>query len=134
KYDGQADPAKYKTPPYLWLLLALFLAAIGAWAFFTWRENRRWDDYLNKLRAQPGIVIAEEGKRRGKLYVSGLRDPLAADPEAILKEQTPLDPSNVISRWEPYLALTPQIVGARAQSILQPPKGVDLKFDHGVLT
>lgn len=134
KYDGQADPAKYKIPRYLWLLLALALAAIAAWAFFAWRENRRWNDYLNKLRAQPGIVIAEEGKLHGKLFVAGLRDPLAADPETILKEQTQLDSGNVISRWEPYLALTPQIVGARAQTMLQPPKGVDLKFERGVLS
>jgi len=134
KYEGQTDPAKFKIPLYIWLLLALILAAIAAWVFFAWREDRRWNDYLNKLRAQPGIVITEEGKRDGKLSVAGLRDPLAADPEIILKEQTPLDPNDVISRWEPYQTLAPQLVLARAKNLLGSPPGVELKFEQGKLS
>ncbi len=134
RYEGQTDPAKFKIPLYVWLLIAVTLAAITTWAFFAWRETRRWNDYLDQLRAQPGIVIAEEGSRDGKRFVAGLRDPLAADPEAILKEQTQLDPNDVVSRWEPYQALAPQFVLARAKSALDPPPGVELKFNDGKLS
>src|SRR5262249_13181772 len=134
KYEGQADPAKFKTPLYVWLLLASLLVAIAAWAFFAWRESRRWDDYLNKLRAEPGIVITEDGKRDGKLFVAGLQDPLAAHPATILNERTPLDPKTVVSRWEPYLALSAPIVIVRAKSILAPPQGVELKLERGKLS
>lgn len=134
QFEGGADPAKFKVPLYIWLLIAALLAAIAAWAFFAWRESRRWDDYLNKLRATPGIVITEEGKRDGRRFVAGLRDPLAADPQMILKDQTQLDPAKVASHWEPYQALHPEFVEARAKSLLEPPPGVALKFGGGVLS
>jgi OOP family OmpA-OmpF porin len=134
QYEGQTDQAKFKVPFYIWLLLALVLAAIATWSFFAWRESRRWNDYLDKLRSQPGIVITEEGNRNGKRFVAGLRDPLAADPTMILKEQTRLDPNDVVSRWEPYQALVPQFVLARAKSLLEPPPGIELKFSDGRLS
>jgi OOP family OmpA-OmpF porin len=134
QFEGGADPAKFKVPLYVWLLIAALLAAIATWAFFAWRESRRWDDYLNKLRAAPGIVITEEGKRDGHRFVAGLRDPLAVDPQAILKDQTQLDPANVASHWEPYQALHPEFVEARAKSLLEPPPGVALKFGGGALS
>jgi OOP family OmpA-OmpF porin len=134
QFEAGADPAKFKVPLYIWLLIAALLAAIVTWAFFAWRESQRWNDYLNKLRATPGIVITEEGKHDGRRFVAGLRDPLAADPQAILKEQTQLDPARIASRWEPYQALHPEFVEARAKSLLEPPLGVALKFGGGALS
>ncbi len=134
QFEGKTDPAKFKTPLYIRVLIALILAAIATWVFFTWRENRRWDDYLNKLRAQPGIVVTEEGTRDGKRFVRGLRDPLAADPQAILEEQTHLDPADVDSQWKPFQAFDPELVEKRATSLLGPPRGVNLKLNDGVLT
>ncbi len=134
QFEGGVDPAKFKVPLYIWLLIAALLAAIATWAFFAWRESQRWDDYLNKLRATPGVVITEEGKRDGRRFVAGLRDPLAADPQAILKDQTQLDPAKADSHWEPYQALHPEFVEARAKSLLEPPPGVALKFGNGVLS
>ncbi len=133
QYEGRTDPARFKVPLYIWLLLALLLAALATWAFFAWRENRRWSDYLNRLRAQPGIVITEAGSRDGKRFVAGLRDPLAADPRAVLREQTRLDPAGVDSQWKPYQAFDPEIVEKRASSMLDPPPGVELKLNDGVL-
>jgi OOP family OmpA-OmpF porin len=134
QYEGRTDPAKFKVPLYVWLLIAALLAAIAVWAFFAWRESRRWDDYLNKLRATPGIVITEDGRRDGKRFVAGLRDPLATDPAAILKEQTQLDPNGVASSWEPYQALHPDFIRRRAISLLEPPPGVELRVNGGVLS
>ncbi len=134
QYEGQADQAKYKTPLYVRVSLALLVVAIAAWAFLAWRESRLWDDYLNRLRSQPGVVITEEGRRGGKLFVAGLRDPLAADPEKILNDQSPLDPNDVVSRWESYLSSHPEFIIARAKTLLEPPPGVELKFERGRLS
>jgi hypothetical protein len=60
--------------------LALLLIIAGAWAAWWWNNQQLWQGYLDRLRAQPGIVITEAGKRDGMFVVSGLRDPLAADP------------------------------------------------------
>ena len=42
---------------------------------------------MEKLRAEPGIVVTDTGKRDGKHFVSGLRDPLARDPATMIQEQ-----------------------------------------------
>lgn len=134
KYEGQTDPSKFKIPLYVKLLAALLLAAIAAWAFFTWRENRRWENYLNTLRAQPGVIIADQGKRDGKFFITGFRDPLAADPATILKEQTPINPNDVVSNWQLQKSSHPQLALANARSLLEPPPGVELKLDQGKLS
>lgn len=87
-------------------------------------ELQRWSDYLDRLRAEPGIVITEAAVH-GKFVVAGLRDPLAADPAAILRESG-VDPERVISRWQPYQALDAVFVLKRLQASLQPPPSVTL--------
>lgn len=134
QYQGHDKSAVFKVPAYIWLLLAALVLALGTWAFFATRSNWRWNAYLERLKTEPGIVITETGKQAGKRFVAGLRDPLAADPEAILRNETSIDPAAVTSRWEPFQALDARFVLARAQKILDPPSTVELKFDQGKLS
>jgi OOP family OmpA-OmpF porin len=133
RYQAQTDPAKFKIPRYIWVLTVLALTAIGIWAFFSWREQSRWDDYIAKLKSTPGIVVIETGSQNGKFFVSGLRDPLAVNPDEILRGQTRLDPGSVMSHWERYQALDPQFVNERAKNLLKPPQGVELNVENGIL-
>lgn len=134
RYEGGADPANFKIPAYVWVLLTAIVMALGVWGFFAIRAQWRWNAYLERLKTEAGIVITETGKQGGKRFVAGLRDPLAADPEAILRQETPIDPAAVAARWEPYQALDAQFVLSRARKILDPPAAVELKFDQGTLT
>jgi hypothetical protein len=88
-------------------------------------ELKAWSDYLDRLRAQPGIVVTEADERDGKFIVSGLRDPLAADPAQILRESD-VDPERVASRWQPYQSLEPLFVLRRLEASLKPPPSVTL--------
>jgi outer membrane protein OmpA-like peptidoglycan-associated protein len=90
-------------------------------------EQRRWSGYLDRLRAEPGIVVTEAGERDGKFVVAGLRDPLAPDPAAILRESG-VDPARVDSRWQPYQALDPVFVLRRLEASLVPPPSVKLSI------
>ena len=108
--------------------LALLLVIAGAWAAWWWRNQQLWEGYLDRLRAQPGIVITEDGKRDGKFVVSGLRDPLAVDPLKLLGEAG-IDPAWVVASWIPYQALDPQSVLKRLQATLDPPPGVTLTVE-----
>ena len=73
--------------PLLIRLVGLsLLVAAGIWGSVWWRDERQWADYVAQLRAQPGIVITAAGRRDGKFQVTGLRDPLAADPRKVLRE------------------------------------------------
>ncbi|MBK8312994.1 MAG: OmpA family protein [Acidobacteria bacterium] len=133
RYEAQTDPAKFKVPGYIWLMALLILVALAVWGFFSWRSYARWSEYLGKLKSEPGIVITETGRQGGKRFITGLRDPLAADPVEILRKQTTIDPASVVSSWAPYQALNPNFILARANSLLDPPQGVELKVSNGTL-
>jgi outer membrane protein OmpA-like peptidoglycan-associated protein len=103
--------------------LSLLLIGAVAWGAWWWHNQQLWEGYLKRLRAQPGIVINEAGKRDGKFVVSGLRDPLAVDPRALLGEAG-IDPARVETHFEPYQALDPQSVLKRLNLTLDPPSSV----------
>ena len=105
--------------------LSLLLLGAVAWGAWWWHNHRLWEGYLERLRAQPGIVIGEAGKRDGKFVVSGLRDPLAVDPRALLGEAG-IDPARVDTHFEPYQALDTQSVLRRLNVTLDPPPSVTL--------
>ena len=134
KYQGKAAVSDFKVPAYLWLLSAAALIGLGVWGFFLWRDARRWNAYLDRLKQEPGIVVAETGTASGKRFVAGLRDPLAADPATILQKETTINPATVASRWEPYAALNAPFIIARAKTLLEPPSSIELKFADGTLT
>ena len=114
-----------------WLVALVVLAVlllVGAWGIHWWLGERRWEDYVARLRAQPGIVIIETGRHDGKYLVEGLRDPLAIDPESLLRAAG-LVPGQVAFRWVPYQGLDAPIVLKRLLASLDPPAGVTLTID-----
>ena len=125
-YDTAKQPKKSsgKINPFT-VTATIILLALLVWGFFWVRDRRRWNAYLEKLRNEPGFVVTDSGKQGGKYFVSGLRDPLSRDPSTMV-EGTGLSPESVTGNWQPFQALSPQFVLARAQKNLQPPAGVKL--------
>ena len=111
----------------IWGLVLLLLVLAATWAAWWWNNQQLWQGYLDRLRAQPGIVITEAGKRDGKFVVSGLRDPLAADPQAILREAG-VNPAWVVANWLPYQSLDPQMMLKRLDATLKPPPTITLEI------
>jgi outer membrane protein OmpA-like peptidoglycan-associated protein len=132
-YDSGATEktAKRRITP-LTAIVGLVLIGLLVWGFFWLRERRRWDAFVERLRNEPGIVVAETGNRDGKRFLSGLRDPLARDPQQVMHEFK-VNPENVISRWEPFHALAPEFVLARTRSLLNPPATVSFNLNNGIL-
>jgi OOP family OmpA-OmpF porin len=141
---GQRAPrAAERGFPRLVALVGLVLLALAGVGGLRWWQNERawereqqleqaeqrtWDGYVARLRAQPGIVITEVGQRDGKFLVAGLRDPLAVDPQLVLR-QAGIDPARVVSRWEPYQGLDPVFVLKRLEASLDPPPSVTLAVE-----
>ncbi|RNJ46371.1 flagellar motor protein MotB [Mesorhizobium erdmanii] len=94
------------------------------------RAAEHWQYYVSRLEAQPGIIVAQQTERGGDFYISGLRDPLAADPQALL-HGTEVDPAHVHSQWQFYQSLDPKFVVKRLQASLTPPKSVLLSIIQG---
>lgn len=111
--------------------LALFVLA-AAGGLHWWQSERLrageqhlWADYIARLRAQPGVIVTDAEHRDGRFVVAGLRDPLAADPQSMLR-QSGLDPRLVVSHWAPYEGLDPAFVLKRLRASLDPPPTVTL--------
>ncbi|WP_202294264.1 OmpA family protein [Mesorhizobium sp. 131-2-1] len=113
-----------------WLVVAaalLILIPAGGWFFLSWQSGQRWQAYVSRLEAQPGIIVAEQKVRGGQFYVAGLRDPLAADPQSLLSG-TQVDPARVHSNWQFYQSLEPEFVLKRLTASLAPPNSVRLSI------
>lgn len=135
RYQRQEEHREgFRISPYLLVPVALVLIALFAWAFLSYRDSRRWQSYLRNLESQPGIVVTESGRRDGKYYVSGLRDPMAVDPERLLQETSNLPSSSVTGRWQPYQALHSDFVLQRAKALLAAPDSITLNLTDGVLS
>jgi OOP family OmpA-OmpF porin len=124
----QVAVATRQDSPLLWAVPLALVAALGYWIAQRTIERNRVDAYVEALREQPGIVVASALRRDGRWEVSGLRDPLAANPAALLQRAN-LDASRVVGHWEPYQALHPAIVLKRLQATLNPPPTVTLSQD-----
>ncbi len=123
--------------PRRWLVPAIVavsaVALLVTGAALEFRTARRWNLYLARLAAEPGIVVVKEEHGIRHAAITGLRDPDAADPLQLLSA-CGLDANRVTSRWEPYLSQAPTIGLARAKSWLEPPVTVALTSAGGVLT
>ncbi|HET6215794.1 MAG TPA: OmpA family protein [Acidobacteriaceae bacterium] len=123
----QERPREKQLSPWLWILPLVLFLLVGGWVIQRTIVRLRVDTYVQRLREEPGIVVANAELRNGRWQISGLRDPLAADP-AVLLSQSRLDPNRVAFHWESYQALNPAIVLRRLAASLNPPPSVSLSL------
>ena len=104
--------AKSRKPVMLWLLAALCVVLLAAWATIGILSRQRWTTYVEKLEKQPGIVVTRVEKQGPDYVVFGLRDELAQNPAALLGASG-IPVSKVKFRLEPYHSLDPAFAAAR---------------------
>ncbi|MGD9333084.1 MAG: OmpA family protein [Desulfobacterales bacterium] len=123
---------KTRISPWIWLLLALILGLSVWWGYRTYQTNRRWTQFIEDLQQQPGIVVTQALRRNGAITLTGLRDPLAGDPLALMAAAG-FDPERATVRWEPYYALDSAFVLQRARQGLDPPAQVSFQLRGDIL-
>jgi hypothetical protein len=121
-----------KLLPVTWFVLTAPLLVLAVLGYFKLRESMTWKAYVFEIAEQPGIVVVDHGRRDGKFYITGLRDPMALDPVAMLTA-IGFDERDVLSDWETYQALKPDLALARARQLLNPPETVTLRMEGDVL-
>ncbi len=124
--------SKEKNSFLLWVLLTVLIVCIGYWSFFFIRDHIRWKDCVERLHNEPGIVITETGRKSGRYYIFGLRDPLSENPGEIL-EKTKLEPEKMRFNWELYHSSHPIFIIRRIRSILRPPETVTFELKNSIL-
>jgi hypothetical protein len=111
------------------VLCAALLGLIGWYGYSAWR----WQTLMHAFAQQPGLVITNARHGWWTSSLTGLRDPLAADPAKVLAAAG-FAPTDVIGRWTPYQALEPSFVLTRAKNLLAPPDTVAMTLGpDGVL-
>ncbi len=109
-HDGKKAAGR---PVRAWLVLSALAALLLIATFFATQSYQRWQDFLGRLRAEPGIAITDAKHHWFKRSrIEGLRDPLAAEGTAVAK-QSGLDPQRIRFNWKDYLALDPVSVRRR---------------------
>ena len=88
------------------------IALIATGVFFLVRRESRWDKLVERLRSEPGIVLTSAEESWGSYRLTGLRDPLSADPDKLIRAAG-IDPAKVAARWEPYVSLDPRFKVSR---------------------
>ncbi|MBE9211133.1 OmpA family protein [Plectonema cf. radiosum LEGE 06105] len=118
---------------YAWLSVTILTIVLGIWGFNVIRDNQRWNNYVKILADQPGILVTKTDTRNGKYLVTGMRDPLAVEPNQFMK-QLNINEKAVVYQWKPFISLEPEIIVKRAENFLQKPKTVTFTLDDkGVL-
>ena len=99
----------------VWLRWAIPLALVVIVIATMWiRSSMRWNRALDALRSEPGIVVVDADRGFGSWNISGLRDPSARAPGAVLAG-IGVSPGTLSGKWEEYLSLNPVLVAARAR-------------------
>ncbi len=105
---GQGKPDERKTSRAAVALLfgapALAILALAVWWIYSAAVERRWSDFAQRLNREPGIVLTSFEKRGGTHFFSGLRDPLAVDPAALLSAED-LPSNKAMFHFEEYHSL-----------------------------
>lgn len=118
------------------LVVLLLLLGMLAWLIIGWfnttaeRERRR--NLVTTLEAEAGLMTTFVDDVSTPMRIRGLRDPLAADPERIIRDAG-FKPGQVEARWEPYFSLAPAFIIRRAKQELAPPETVTLLVEGTTL-
>lgn len=109
---------------YAWVFALLAFVVAVEW--FGTSGRRRWNAAVARLESEPGITVIRSERSGGRWNVTGMRDPLAANPTTLLASMD-IDTTDVLARWEPYVSTEPALVLSRARRVLAPPAGVMLR-------
>jgi len=116
---------------YAWVLPAVLIIVAAGW-WWT-RDARKFNAMLSRLETEPGIAVIHSERSGGKWRVTGMRDPLAANPAAFMASAG-IDTTDVVARWEPYVSTEPALLLTRARRVLAPPGGVTLALNGDALS
>ncbi len=130
---GERELPSSRPSPLLLVLTALLLGVLVVLGLREWQEGRRWGRFMEALGQTPGLRVTEAIRERGGGTVVGLRDPLSSAPDA-LATGVGYAPGEVVFRWELFHSHHPQMVEARARTLLHPPQGVHLEVKGEALT
>lgn len=129
----QLETRRRSIAPITWILLAAIVLTAAWWGVSAFQNRQHWQAYLERLASEPGLVVTSTHSGGNRYVLTGLRDPLAADPNALL-QGTGLASDQVDATWSPYYALDAAFTLKRAGIALSPPDTVRFILEGPRLT
>ncbi len=129
----ETEQVRKRPWPLMILLVLLITCGLWAWQYFSrdpLEPVRR--DYLAALEREPGLVQVHTELKERRLYLSGLRDPLARDPLQVAAEYG-LPAASLELDYRPFQSLEADLVLTRARNRLLAPVGVQIRLEGDVL-
>ncbi len=130
-----------------WGILGMLLLGIMAWSFTQIQATQHWQDYVELIKDEPGIIVTDVSYKQGQHIIRGLRDPLAREAQQVLSSSSmaqpiklwfisisPLNAEQITHYFEPYQSMQEAFIQKRAVKLLQPPVTTDVRVKSGVLT
>lgn len=118
--------------PRLSIVLPIVVAAVAILLVvvrFTRRSELRWQDFVQRLKAEPGLLIADtEWHWLTPSRVAGLRDALAKDPAGIAREAK-VNPERLRFEWKEYVATDSVMVQRRFAQRFGVPREAKISVD-----
>ncbi|MBA5875457.1 MAG: OmpA family protein [Nitrospira sp. CR1.2] len=131
--QAQFEPRGRAVSPMTWALVAALLLGAVWWGASVYQERQRWQTLVARLGAEPGLALTAVETEGRQYRLTGLRDPLAADPATLLQESG-LDPEHISAHWRPYYSLDAAFLLKRAGLVLSPPTTVQFALEGTRLT
>ena len=130
----EKNPEKWKAV----LFIIFILTGVGFWQIHyyqkqkLWRQEQlmitnKWQQVVNDIINEPGLVVIHQYEDHGKFYLSGLKDPMARKPEIFLPGRVAQD-LDIGWRWSAYLSSEPEIVLKRLQEKVRIPVSISLEI------
>ena len=116
----------------LTVIASLLVIGLLVWGFSGCATSDVGMAMLRDFEMSQALLFRRMAGGEGKRFLSGLRDPLARDPNLVMQEFQ-IDTNDVVSHWEPFQSLTPKFALSRAGSLLTPPETVKLSVKDGAL-
>lgn len=128
----QKKPEKIRPPYIIYFLLILILGFIGYKAYRRTEKQLRWNKYIQRISAEPGVIVSNEGYKKRKFFVSGIKDPQANDPLTMLKTFGFAD-TVVNSYWVLFYSLEQEFIIKRTRNALNLPDSVEISYYNDTL-
>ncbi|KAF0131020.1 MAG: outer membrane protein/peptidoglycan-associated (lipo)protein [Bacteroidetes bacterium] len=120
-------------PPYILIVLLIILLSVAGYLLVQRiQRNSKYTEFASKLESIPGYHLTSYSIKSKSIIIKGLKDRLADDYSQIASDAG-IEASEIKMHLESFISADSAIVIKRAQRALQPPAGVKLWFDKGVL-
>ncbi len=121
-----------KTSPLLWIMLVIILSVTCLWIFNIYTTRQALNNYLYRLENKKGLIVISTLKKNGVYHIHGLKDPMADDPENLLKNEEK-EHLKITGHWKAFYTLDPEFILTRAEKLLRPPPGIKLQLSGNTI-